>query len=235
MRPGSGAAPEAGPIVSAAGGPRSTIGRPSGGTRDPPTSGPNRTELRPAVTPGRSGAATRMPDDCTPRLAPPGRRAVCAGRAAPIPAAWGLWRAVREEIYRDHPQSPGRRHAGSAPTPGPPAPLRRPTTPRFAARGRRADEPAPPAAPLSRSAPGLALELPDEHRRRPVLHRLGEIPRRAVAGDERARSSGWPATPVESSCPFGTRRMATRRTARAATSSTRRRAPTSGAMWLPAA
>ena len=141
------------------------------------------------------------------------------GMAATDPAiALAHWRAVRESLFREHPQSPV------------------PIAQRAAFRAVHFDhdpslrfevviEPAPPPAPGA-----FALELPNSGADTLVVqpHRPDRHPVREPAR-VRCPCSGWPATRAASSSRSATRPTAPRRTAPAATSSMPRRARTSAA------
>ena len=130
-------------------------------------------------------------------------------------AARAAWAAEREALYRDHPSSPVPA-AGAGDVPGAPLAVRRP-----ACGSRSPSSPAPAASGLG----GLAgLDPAEQRRRRARLRpdRLGAAaaPRRRR---RRCRCSGCAATPAACSCRSAMRPTATRPTARAATSSTRRK------------
>ena len=140
--------------------------------------------------------------------------------AATDPAiALAHWRAVREQLYREHPQSPvpadARADVPGAPfRPRPEPPLRGRGRARAAARARARSRSSCPTA--ARDTLVVQPRRPD---RDPV--------RRAARG--RCRCSGWPATRAACSSRSATRRTARRRTAPGATSSMPPRAPTSAA------
>ena len=189
---------------------------------------------------GRRGlTAATVPDAgdarATDSTSPTGGDAsrTCTSRSGPRPrptprARWEHWREAREELFRTHSQSPvpaaeragvscaatGRTTRGSAS--------------RSVVTNRQPRRPAPARG-------GAAVRRPDaraadQHRRRRGVHAASAGSRcRFAAGSATPRAcTGWPATPAACSCPSGTRRTGTRRTAPAATCSTPRRAPTSG-------
>ena len=130
--------------------------------------------------------------------------------AASDPAiALAHWRAQRELLYREHPQSPGPargpRHVPSPPFRARPEPPLRGDHRAGTAARNRAPSPSssPTAAPTTR--PSRAS---------------GASRSRSRAARARCRSSGWPATRAASSSRSATRRTAPRPTARVATSST---------------
>ena len=131
--------------------------------------------------------------------------------AATDPAiALAHWRAVRERLYRQHPQSPVPPAARDG-VPGrpfrarPEPPVRGRDRARAAARARRV------RARAAQQRRGHAVVLARRPDRRAV--------RRAASG--RCRCSGWPAMRAACSSRSATRRMAPRHTAPAATSSMR--------------
>ena len=134
--------------------------------------------------------------------------------AAVDPAgALAHWRATRERLFREHPQSPVRAAERSD----------------FRARhfdhdpGLRFTVPIVPAPP---PAPGaLALDLPNSGEDTLSFARLGQIELPLPADPGRSRCSGWPVTPAGSSSLSVTRRTARRRIPQDGTWWTGRKAP----------
>ena len=127
-------------------------------------------------------------------------------------AAWAAWAAEREALYRDHPSSPVPA-VGAGDVPGAALAVRRPV----AVRGRRR-APAPGVRTGRPRRPGA----PEQRRRRrsPSIA-SGASACRCPTARRRCRCSGCAATRAACSCRSAMRRAATRRTAPAATSSTR--------------